>query len=290
MNKNLKRFLYYWRLPIFFFILFFVLMFTGAYLEGNAGLFFGVVWLMVDIPCLIFFTIRSIYIRIRDAVAFRRTGVRNEEFNFPEVNFIRAVAAEIESVRKLPPRLKARYFALRILGIAIIIGGCIGCFYFAASYVLLALFALVIIAGATICLIANPKRYNEQVEGVRMVTCQCKLTEENLIDTLRTISTPLGSPHLAIVKGFKKPIIVYGSAEDSSIYVVYHAKFSDIFYISTIMSSYLQKILPSANEQEEEEIGNAGNQDSDYLLNAITSAVEEAVERICEETVEHIDE
>ena len=88
MSKNLKRFFYYWRLPLLFFILFFVFLWLGSSLEGGAGTFFSVIWLFIDIPCLLFFTVRSVFFRIRSAITYRRTGIRDEAFIFLTACFI----------------------------------------------------------------------------------------------------------------------------------------------------------------------------------------------------------
>lgn len=276
--KKLKRFFYYWRMPLIFFILFFVLLFIGDGLEGDAGGVIGAIWLFVDIPCLIIFTVRSIFLSIRSAVTYHRTGVRDEAFVFPEINFLRRVAdsvsEEIDSLKELSAKMKFRYLALRLLSVLLIAAGIICCFLFANSVFLLVIFSLVIIAGATIWIVANPITYNLRIEGAQTVPFSGDITVEQLSNALLQFSTPLGAPRFANVRGFKKPVIVYGSSSDSYIYVVYRARFSDIFYVSTLSSV-------SLNEESDESDSQADDdnhiQDYAYYLFDITSAVEEAV-------------
>ena len=85
MSKRLKRFLYYWRLPLFFFVLGIILMGLAFILDPDSDAYIaaGVIWLFIDIPCLIFFTIRSIYLYIRSIITYRRTGIRDESLVFP---------------------------------------------------------------------------------------------------------------------------------------------------------------------------------------------------------------
>lgn len=280
MNKNLKRFFYYWRLPLLFFILFFVLLWLGSALDNDAGSIISVIWLFVDIPCLLFFTVRSIFFRIRSAVTYRRTGIRDEAFIFPEIDFLQGtadiVATEIDSVKTLSPRMKLRYFSFRLLGAALIAGGIAGCFYFYGSNLLLVLFSLVIIAGATLWIVANPESYNMRVEGVRMVPCPGNITEESVYRFLSTVPTSAGIPRLAAVRGFRKPIMVYGSEQDDFIYAVYRAPLSEFFYVSALSPFSLKEKLPQT-EKDRKDGSNIFCRDSAEYLDEITVAVEEAI-------------
>lgn len=282
MLNNIERFIYYWRMPIIFFILFFVLLWIGDGLEGDAGGIIGAIWLFIDIPCLIFFTVRSIYLSIRNAITYRRTGVREETLVFPEINFLcricDGIADEVDSVKELSTPIKFRYFALRLLSIVLIAGGIIGCFIFVNSTFLLVLFALVIIAGATFWIVANPITYNLQVESVRTIPCQQKMTIDQLYNILLTISTPLGTPRFATVRGFKKPVIVYGFESDAYIYVVYPARFSAIFYVSCILSYSL--IEESSDYTDYDEAEDTHVQDHAYYLEELAYVVEGAVSSI----------
>lgn len=273
----MKRFLYFWRLPILFFILFFVLLFLSASLEGDAAGAVGALWLFVDIPCLVFFTIRAIVLRIRSAVEYRRTGVKVEDYNFPEANFVMAIVDGIGSVGKLSSNMKLRYFLFKILGIILIAGGIVGCFFFFASMSMIVLFTLVMIGGATLCIMANPRKYNLEVGGARMVPFHGNLTEEDLYDYLRTIPTSLGYPRFAIVRGFKKPILVYGTDADAFIQVVYRARHFEYFNVSSVSSMSLIEFLPTSDEPYYGEKDASFYQDSDFSLDEITSAVEQAV-------------
>ena len=283
MNNNLKRFFYYWRFPLLFFILFFVLLWLGSLLEGDAGGIVGALWLFVDIPCLLFFTVRSVFFRIRSAVTCRRTGVRDEVFIFPEVDALQGaadiVADEIDAMKQLSSRMKMRFIIFRLLGAGLIAGGITGCFFFADFTLILVLFSLVIIAGATLWIVANPESYNNRVENVRMVPCPAGLTAERLCLYLRAVPTSLGSPQFVAVRGFKKPVIVYGSDQDAFIYAVYRARFSDFFYVSTLSSFSLKEPLSPAEEPNYEESPYTVCHDVADLLSEITAAVEKAVER-----------
>ena len=245
--NGIKRFFYYWRMPLIFFILFFVLLWLGSDLEGNAGGIISALWLFVDIPCLIIFTIRSIYLSIRDAINYHRTGVRKEDITFPEIDFVCGIiddiVYEIDSLRELSARMRLRYFGLRLLSIVLIVGGIVGCFVCVNSIFMLVIFSLVIIAGATVWIIANPITYNYRVENVRTIPCRRKLTSEQLYDALLPLPTSLGAPRFADVQGFKEPVIVYGSASGPYIYVVYPARFADLFYVSTQFSGALNEEL-----------------------------------------------
>ena len=95
MLNKIERFIYYWRMPIIFLIPFFVLLFLCSRLEGNAAGIVGALWLFVDIPCLIFFTGRSIYLSIRSAITYHRTGIRDEVFIFSELDFVSRVADSV---------------------------------------------------------------------------------------------------------------------------------------------------------------------------------------------------
>lgn len=277
MNKKLLRFLYYWRMPVFLFILFFVLIIVGTYTEGSICTACGIIWLCIDIPFLIYFTIRSIYRRIRDAIACHRNKTLEIEYHFPELNVLQAISEEIDSVRGLSSDMKLRYFVLRFLSIVLIIGGSIGVLCFMPSIFLAVIFTLVIIAGATIWLIANPNKYNERVEGARMISCPEEMTNEQLCDLLRRNPTSLGIPRLAIAQGFKKPIIVYGSEADAFIYVIYRARFSDVYYVTSICSSYVKEYLTAPDELIDEQSTHTEDHDSTFYLNELTSAVEQAV-------------
>ncbi len=281
MNKVLKRFFYFWRLPLIFFILFFVLLFLGDSLEGDAGGLVGAIWLFVDIPCLLFFTARSIFLRIRSAITYHRTKVRDEAFIFPEIDAIHgvidAISDDLDAFGRLTPQMKARCIIFRLLSVALIIGGIIGCFTFSESTFIIALFALVIIAGATLWLFSNSSSYNSHVKGVRMLPCADDFTTEQLFPFLNRFSTSLGAPRFANVRGFKKPIIVYGSASDSFIYVVYRARFADYFYVSTIYSFSLKDNVPSEGAEANEERTDTVNDEFAFYLEEITEVVEKAL-------------
>lgn len=283
MNENLKRFFYYWRLPILFFILFFALLWLSSSLEGDAAGIIGALWLFVDIPCLLFFTVRAIFLRIRSAITYRRTGIRDEEFVFPEVNFVRAIVDavedEIDSVSSLSFGMKTRCIIFRLLGVLLIAGGITGCFFFYDSTFLIVVFTLVIIGGATLWLVANPESYNSQVEGARMVSCPRDLTDELLFNSLRTIHTSLGAPRFAKVRSFKKPVMVYGSASDDYIYVVYRARLFQYYYVSTLSSVSLQENKSTADSGADEE--GEKSREFAFYLDEICDAVEKAVASVC---------
>lgn len=280
----MKRFFYFWRFPIYFGVLFFVLLFAGeANLDNGFGIFCSVTWLFIDIPCLIIFTIRALYKHIRSFIEFLQTGEKEEDYDFVEFDFIASVfekiGDEISSVLSLSVSMRIRYLLFRIGGIVLIIVGCIACFCFYGSTLMLIIFTLVIIGGATLCIVANPKSYNESVSGVRMVPCPSEMTEKDLYDILCTIDTPLGSPRFANVRGFDEPIMVYGSSLDSSIYAVYRPTISEFYYVSSLSSfSLLDELDP-----QESEDGDTYSSESGDFLPEITSAVEEAMSRFKEE-------
>lgn len=282
MNKHLKRFLYFWRFPIFFFILFFVLIFlAGIDIDSTASTVFSVIWLCVDVPCLIFFTIRAIYRHIRSFINYCRTGERETEYSFPEIEFFSnmcyKISLEVSSVSELSGSMKVRYFLFRFIGIVLIIGGSIACFFFSGSYVLMFIFALVIIGGATLCIMANPKSYNSSVSGVRMVSCSKKITEQDLFQALSTIDTPLGFPQFADVNHFDDPIMVYGPDLEENIYAVYRPKHAAYLYVSTLSSYSLFEQIESPLASKSEEENPTYIYDSRYYLDEIAAAVEEAV-------------
>lgn len=134
MNKNLQRFFYYWRLPLLFFILFFVLLFISDSLEGDAAGIVGAIWLFVVIPCLLIFTVRAIFLRIRSAITYHRTKVRDEVFIFPEIDAVHgvidAVSDDLDSLRDLSASMKFRCIMFRLLSVVLIVGGIVGCFMF----------------------------------------------------------------------------------------------------------------------------------------------------------------
>ena len=277
MNTKIIRFLHYWRLPLFSFILFFVLMFIATSFKTTVGDISSVIWLF-NIPLLLVLTGRAIFLRIRDAIAYHCTGVRNEDFNFPEVNFVQNILYEIGSVKELTNPMKLRYLLFRILGIILIIGGSIGCLCFYSSIIIITLFTLVIITGATLCIIANPASYNARLDNARMVPYSGNMTNESLYNLLRTIPTSLGRPHLATVRGFKKPVIVYGSKFDNSIYIVYKARFFAYFHVSSIYSFSLQEYLSEDESYNDDEID--FSQEFASCLDEITFTVEKALDGI----------
>ena len=276
MLNKIERFIYYWRMPIIFLIPFFVLLFLCSRLEGNAAGIVGALWLFVDIPCLIFFTGRSIYLSIRSAITYHRTGIRDEVLIFPELDFVSRVAdsvsEEINSVKLLSLPMKFRYLAFRVLGIVLIVIGIACCFLFSDSFLLLVIFTMVIIAGVTLWILANPARYNSKVEGIKMIPCHDKFTEGALYDVLLPFTTSLGAPRLTEVRSINKPVIVYGSASDAYIYVIYRSRFSDSFYISTLSSTALIDQSSSC-----EEIDDTCSQEYAFYLNELASVVEEAI-------------
>ncbi len=278
-----KRFFYYWRFPLLFFILFFLLLWLSDKLEGDAGGAIGAIWLFIDIPCLIFFTVRAIYFRIRSIITYLRTGIRDEGFIFPEIDFLQSVIDLIEDAAeafaKLDPLMKIRFIVFRLLGLGFIIGGIAGCYYYSNSTFMIALFTLVIIGGATLWIAANPNSYNSRVESARMVPCSGKMTNEELYEFLRMTPASLGSPRFAAVRGFKKPVIVYGSKTDDYIYAVYHAPVSSFFYVSRLSSWSLKETLTTESTQNNaaDYKPETGCYDND--LSEITAVVEAAVER-----------
>ncbi len=282
MNRNLKRFFYYWRLPIFFYMLFFVLLAVGNEPDGTPNTLCSILWVFVDVPGLIFFTVRTIYLLIRSYITYRRTGIRDEEFTFPEVDFFKGIIAsaenEIDSLRRLSVPMRIRCILFRLLGILLIAGGIVGAFIFSDSNFALTIFTLIIIAGATLCISANPEKYNEQVSGTRMVPCPEDFTNEQLYQALCTIQTSLGYPRFATIRGFKKPVIVYGSESDDYIYVVYHARFFDFFYVSNISSSALKEFLSSESAQEDMPRDEVVSREFASFLSEITTAVKTALD------------
>lgn len=102
-----------------------------------------------------------------------------------------------------------------------------------------------------------------------MVPCPDKLTTDELYESLLPIPTSLGSPRLAYIRGFSKPVIVYGSDSDTCIYAVYRARLFDYFYINAMYSFNLKGFL-SEDEELEEEFA--------FYLDEIASVVEAAME------------
>ena len=197
--------------------------------------------------------------------------------------FFYKISDEFSSVADLSGKMKARYVLFRILGIVLIIGGSIACFLCFYSYLLITLFTLVIIGGATLCIIANPKSYNENVEGVQMIPCPSNMTEQDLYQILSTKSTPLGYPRFAKVRGFKNSIMVYGSDLDAYIYAVYQPKHASYFYVSTLSSiCLLQHLDPSVPEEDENDTTTYYS-DSDSNVYQIAAVVEDAVSSFEEE-------
>lgn len=280
MGKVLKRFLYYWRIPLLFIILFFVLLWIATSVSEPAASIFSCIWLFVDIPCLVGFTIYAIVKRIRNIIEHISTGIPVEDFSFPELDALETIGYVIsdtfEMVKSLSFRMKFRFFGFRILSVVLIAAGCVGCFFFSSSIVMIVLFTLLIIGGATLWILANPKKFNAKVSGARMIPCPTEVTLNRIYKSLREISTLLGLPCFASVRGFKEPIIVYGSERDEYIYVVYRPKKRDFLYVSTLSSIMLEESIAKDSDDE-------GNdevvQEFDFYLEDIAKTVELAVER-----------
>ncbi len=279
MSNGMKRFFYFWRFPLIFFVLFWVLLWLTTKVNGDAGGILSAIWLFIVIPGLLFFTIRSIYLWIRSVVTYHRTGIRDEVLVFSEVDFvcgiIDAIADEIDSIRELSGSMKLRYLGFRIVGIGLVIAGSIGAILCYPILLLVVIWSLVIIAGATLWIMANPSRYNLRVSGARMVPFHGDIAIDELFNVLKTISTSLGTPEMANVRGFKNRVIVYGSSSDAYIYVVYRAHLFDYYYVSTIASYSLnEELLDNLNTDESTD---KNIQDFAYYLDELADTVKEAV-------------
>lgn len=279
MNLKLKRFLYYWRLPIYCFILWCLLLFLGNVVPGEAGQIFSVIWLF-DCVFFVFALVRAIWIRIKDAFYCWNHDTTIDDYSFAEFEFIKSVidwfGYDISTFMDLPGSFKLRYIVFRVIGTFLIIWGSVKCYLSYGSNFLIAVFTLVIIAGATLWVMSNPRKYNENVTGVRMVPFDKDLDNEKIFKQLLNMPTSLGIPTMANVLGFKKPIIVYGSKEDDYVYVVYKAKFSKLFYVSCIISESASSDM--AEPKENASVRSEGiNQEFEYYLEEILTVVENAV-------------
>lgn len=112
-----------------------------------------------------------------------------------------------------------------------------------------------------------------------MIPCPSKMTDQDLYEILRKINTPLGVPRFAGVRGFKTPIMVYGSDLDAFIYAVYRPKHAGYFYVSELYSMSLTDHLdPSVPEEDENDVDTYYS-DIDNNIELVAEVVEEAISR-----------
>lgn len=281
MSTGLKRFFYYWRWPLYLLALAIIFFILGMCFEGNVSTTFGVLWLFA---CVFFIMALfcSIFNRIKALIEYLRTGVKEEYYDFPEIDFFEDIAYKIsddfEVFGELSLKNKLRFLGFRTLGTILVIGGCIGCFFFSFSLFMIVVFTLVIIGGVTLWILSNPNRYNSQVAGTRMVACHDGHTDERIYEYLKGMPTSLGTPVFADVFGFDKPVIVYGSNYDDYVYVVYRSTHSENFFISAIAQVLVRSELP-VQKDDDPYHSTSTVQDFGYYLDELEDTVETAIRR-----------
>lgn len=277
MNNKAKMIFFFWRIPLYFLaasILFFIISASSEKLGGPAG----ALLLFITFPGFVISFVRALFLTVKKTIEFSRTGWP-EDVIFPEVEACKSLSDylsnEIDSVRELSPRMKLRYFLFRIAGILCIAGGIV--LAFIGIYII---GTLVIIAGATLCITANPRTYNSQVEGVRMIPCREGDDIGKIYRFCKDNCTPLGTPYLADVRGFNTEVMVYGPDSDDNTIIVYHAPKADYFYVSSaFMPGRIERVLsePGILPEKSSETDEPFNED--YALEFIVTCVETALEQ-----------
>lgn len=281
MNNFLKRFFYYWRVPLYFVALSILFLILALCFEGDVSTGFGVVWLF----CCTFFVMSffyALYVRVVSIINHLKDKTLEEEYEFPEIDFIvstwYSIEDDIDTFIELSLKNKIRCIVFRLIGILLVIGGCYGAFMFSFSFFMIFLFTLVIIGGVTLWIVSSPNKYNSNVKGVRIVDCHEGLTEEKLFEYLKYEKTSLGVPAFARVLGFENPVMVYGNNYDDYIYVVYKSNSSDYFVISTLSKVLVNDQLP-VQEGDDPYYSESTIQDFGYYLDELEEVVENAIER-----------
>ena len=275
MRHKLKIILSYWRLPLVLLIVLLAILYligTGADISGAVS----AVCLFLVFPGFIFAFFRAVFLSVRNTVRFNRTQWP-ETVSHPVVNALESVvfffSEEISTFRSLAGRMRWRFAGFRILAVILSAGGIV--FIFISLPVI---GTLVLIAGVTLWILANPNTFNDRVDGVRMVPCPSGCTEKDLFEKLRRKSSPLGTPVLAKLRQFKKPVILYGPDGFDNMVVVYHAPRTDCFYISDIYSpGMIESRLTEAEFAGDEPFENDVPDEYATLLGIITGIVEAAL-------------
>ena len=263
-----------WRLPLYCLVAMIALFIwvDNVQSEDFAGVLSAIL-LFVVFPLFVFTFIRSIVLTIKRSIEYSREGWP-DEVTLPEVEFFKNLALDIsiefDDFSDLSTGMKVRYIVFRVLAVALVIGGIV-----VALCTLVIIGTLMMIGGVTLWIVANPRSYNESVSGVRMVSCDSDPDIHALYEKLKNKSTPLGTPYLVKMRGFKTDVMVYGPNDDYDMVIVYPAT-ADYFYVSNVcMPSRIEEnisdpIIPAQEAQ-------SNGLDSDYVLELVRSDVEAAV-------------
>ena len=167
MSAKAKNILSYWRLPLYFLIASIITLVVTVKSEKLSGVF-SALWLFVAVPGFAITFIIAIVRSIKNSIVYRG-GDWPEEVKLPEIELFKNIGSwigdEVFDISYMSGGMRIRYILFRVFGIVFIIGGIVLAFF------LPVIGALVIIAGAALCIMANPRSFNKQSSNVRMISC-----------------------------------------------------------------------------------------------------------------------
>ena len=274
MNPKVKLILRYWRIPLYFLIAMLLLVTVALTSEKLEGACYALA-VFLTFPGFVVTLVRAVFLSVIRPIQYHRNGWPEVD-RLPEITFFRniadAVSDEIGDIASFSGRSLARFLGFRVLGVLLIAGGIV-----LAIATLYVIGTLLMIAGATLWIMANPRTYNRRVEGVRMVPCGKGDDVGKLYTYCRGRMTSLGTPYLARLRGFETDVLVFGPNSADDMVIVYHAKRTDCFYVSGVcMPGRIVEVLSEPGVLPKK--AGSGDEDMDTALGYIQSLVEAALE------------
>lgn len=276
MSAKAKNILSYWRLPLYFLIASIVTLVVSAVSEKLSGVF-SVLWLFVAVPGFAITLVVAIVRSIKNSIVYS-DGDWPEEVKLLEVELFKTIGSwisdELFDISCMSGGMKVRYILFRVLGIVLIVGGIVLAFFFTV------IGALVIIGGAALCIMANPMTFNERISNVKMISCHKGDSIRRIHGYLKMKWTPLGTPFIAKVANVKGEALVWGPSNSGEVVVLYHARFSPCFYVSSAFGADdITEYLTSTEIGDSELLDDDDPYDVDTLLVKIASEIEKNAPR-----------
>lgn len=271
MSAKAKNILSYWRLPLYFFIASIITLVVTVKSEKLSGVF-SALWLFVAVPGFAITFIIAIVRSIKNSIVYRG-GDWPEEVKLPEIELFKNIGSwigdEVFDISYMSGGMRIRYILFRVFGIVFIIGGIVLAFF------LPVIGALVIIAGAALCIMANPRTYNEQSSNVQMISCHKGDSIRRIHGYMKNKWTPLGTPFIAKVSKVKGEALVWGPSNIGEVVVLYHARFSPCFYVSSAFGANdIIEYLTSPESRDSYLLDDSDTYDVDDLLMKIATEIE----------------
>lgn len=271
MSAKAKNILSYWRLPFYFLIASIITLVVTVISEKLAGVF-SALWLFVAVPGFVVTFIIAIVRSIKNSIVYKDIGWP-EEVTLPEIELFKNIGSwigdEIFDISYMSGGMKVRFILFRVFGIALTVGGIVLAFFFPV------IGALVIIGGVTLCIMANPRTYNERITNVQMISCHKGDSIRRIYDYLKKKWTPLGTPCIARVAKVKGEALVWGPSKSGEVVVLYHARFSPCFYASSAFGTDdIKEFLTSPETRDSYLLDDEDTYDVDTLIIKIATVVE----------------